>query len=262
MYAGHQNLKSDWSRVCNAAARGWAPLRVLDVGLCAALVLSLPALQRHERSIVPRLGIHFVNLGGESQPTLRKVEMCELAFRVGHGVGCPEAFVGAHAESVARYHGIRFSKNEANRGHHMHRSTDITLGEKIDQLGRWAPLNLVDEPALQTLNPTRPRQAADSEALKSETVGSRVGVTGEQPYRAGQGRAALHAAVGDIFKIVRLGTVIQMRRCDGRDRHPVSAMWAGEKEARQARCRNTQVSHGTPPIRTYPTTCAYFPPLS
>jgi hypothetical protein len=214
---------------------------------------------------VPRLGIHFVDLGGESQPTLRKVEMCELALRVGHGVGCPEAFVGAHAESVARYHGIRFSKNEANRGHHMHRSTDITLGEKIDQLGRWAPLNLVDEPALQTLNPTRPRQAADSEALKSETVGSRVGVTGEQPYRAGQKRAALHAGVGDIFKIVQPGTAIQLRRCDGRDGrdyHPVSAMWAGEKEARQARCRNTQVSHGTPPIRTYPTTCAYFPPLS
>jgi hypothetical protein len=147
-------------------------------------------------------------------------------------------------------------------GHHMHRSTDRTLGEKIDQLGRWAPFNLVDEPALQTLNPTRPRQAADSEALKSETVGSRVGVAGEQPYRAGQGSAALHAGVGDIFKIVRPGTVIQLRGSDGRDgrdHHPVSAMWAGEKEARQARCRNTQVSHGTPPIRIYPTTCGLFP---
>ena len=96
-----------------------------------------------------------------------------------------------------------------------------------------------------------------SEALKSETIGSRVGVAGEQPYRAGQGRAALHAGVGDIFKIVQPGTAIQLRGCDGRDgrhHHPVSAMWAGEKEARQARCRNTQVSHGTPPIRTYPTT--------
>jgi hypothetical protein len=104
-----------------------------------------------------------------------------------------------------------------------------------------------------------------SEALKSETIGSRVGVAGEQPYRAGQKRAALHAGVGDIFKIVQPGTAIQLRGCDGRDgrdHHPVSAMWAGEKEARQARCRNTQVSHGTPPIRTYPTTCAYFPPLS
>jgi hypothetical protein len=63
--------------------------------------------------------------------------------------------------------------------------------------------------------------------------------------------------VGDIFKIVQPGTAIQLRGCDGRDgrhHHPVSAMWAGEKKARQARCRNTQVSHGTPPIRTYPTT--------
>jgi hypothetical protein len=115
---------------------------------------------------------------------------------------------------------------------------------------------------VSTFRPTRPRQAADSEALKSETIGSRVGVAGEQPYRAGQKRVALHAGVGDIFKIVRPGTVIQLRGCDGRDgrnHHPVSAMWAGEKEARQARCRNTQVSHGTPPIRTYPTTCGLFP---
>jgi hypothetical protein len=39
----------------------------------------------------------------------------ELAVRVGHRVGCPEAFVGAGAEFVAGDHGSRQSKNEANR---------------------------------------------------------------------------------------------------------------------------------------------------
>ena len=53
-----------------------------------------------------KLGIHFVDLGGEPQPTLSEVKVCEFALRVGHGVGCPDAFVGACAESVARHHGF------------------------------------------------------------------------------------------------------------------------------------------------------------
>jgi hypothetical protein len=55
------------------------------------------------RSIVSRLGIHVVDLGGEPQPTLSKVKMCELAFWVGHGVGCPETFVCSRAELVASH---------------------------------------------------------------------------------------------------------------------------------------------------------------
>jgi hypothetical protein len=79
---------------------------------------------------VPRLGIRFVNLDGESQPTLSEVKMCGLAFRVGHGVGCPDAFVGARAESVARYHGSGLAKTTPTGGISMHRSTGRTSGEQ------------------------------------------------------------------------------------------------------------------------------------
>ena len=53
-------------------------------------------------------------------------------------------------------------------------------------------------------------------------------VAGERPHRADQCRAALHVGMGDVPKIVRIDP-LAIRASDGRDRHPVSAMWAGEQ---------------------------------
>jgi hypothetical protein len=64
-------------------------------------------------------------------------------------------------------------------------------------------------------------------------------------HRAGQRRAALRAAMSDVFKIAGCGTIGERRGLDDCDRHPLSAMWTGEHEARQARWRNVIVIHGT-----------------
>jgi hypothetical protein len=56
---------------------------------------------------------------------------------------------------------------------------------------------------------------------------------GGRPHRAGQRRAALHAAMGNVLKIVRCDAVGEWRWIDGRDRHPVPAMWTGKEETWQ-----------------------------
>jgi len=60
-----------------------------------------------------------------------------------------------------------------------------------------------------------------------------VGVAQERPYRAGECRAALDAAVRDLVKVVRFGAVSQKRGYDAGDDHPVSAMRAGKEETRE-----------------------------
>ena len=67
---------------------------------------------------------------------------------------------------------------------------------------------------------------------KSDAGRDFVNVAGQRPYRASQLRAALHAAMGDLLKIIRFGSVIEPRGRDRGDRHPVSAMRAGEQESR------------------------------
>jgi hypothetical protein len=66
--------------------------------------LSVPTVTDHKRINIPRPGIGFVDLCGEPQPTVSEVKLCDLAFGVSDGVGCPEALIGADAESVARHH--------------------------------------------------------------------------------------------------------------------------------------------------------------
>jgi hypothetical protein len=50
-----------------------------------------------------------------------------------------------------------------------------------------------------------------------------VCIAGKRPHRPYQRGATVHAAMGDIFKIVRFDSVFDLRRHDGRDGHPVSA---------------------------------------
>jgi hypothetical protein len=57
----------------------------------------------------------------------------------------------------------------------------------------------------------------------------------ERSHRAGQRRATLHAAMSNVLKIVRFGSVIEPRGRDGGDLHPVSAVRAREDEARKTR---------------------------
>ena len=75
-------------------------------------------------------------------------------------------------------------------------------------------------------------EAAES---SRQPVRDGVGVIRERPYRRGQRRAALNATRGDVLKIVGCGAASQPSGCDGRDRHPVSAVRGGEDETRQAR---------------------------
>jgi hypothetical protein len=64
------------------------------------------------------------------------------------------------------------------------------------------------------------------------SIARRSGGAGKQRSRADQRRAALHAGMGDVLKIVLRGAISVQRGCDGRNRHPVSAMRAGEEETR------------------------------
>ena len=82
-------------------------------------------------------------------------------------------------------------------------------------------------------------------ARKSDSIGNGVGLAGELPYRADERRAALHAAVRNILKIVRSDAIRVPRGCDGGDRHAVSAMLTGKQQARQKRGRNDLEAHGT-----------------
>jgi hypothetical protein len=86
-----------------------------------------------------------------------------------------------------------------------------------------------------------------------------VRVVGERPSRADQRRAALHAAMGDVLKIVRFGAVVISRGCDGCDGHPVAAMRAGEEETRQVRWRNAVATHGAIPFQDLPIPLRSFP---
>ncbi len=94
---------------------------------------------------------------------------------------------------------------------------------------------------------TRQAQVASRESRKLGPAGDFVIIAGERPHRPGQGRATLHAAMGDVFKIVRFDAAGEPRAGDGRDRHPVAAMRAWEQEARQARWGNVLEWHGVLP---------------
>jgi hypothetical protein len=68
---------------------------------------------------------------------------------------------------------------------------------------------------------------------KSDPVGDGVGVAGERASGAGQCRSTLDAGMSDVLKFIRFGATVIPRGCDGRDRHPVSAIRAREEETRQ-----------------------------
>jgi hypothetical protein len=91
-------------------------------------------------------------------------------------------------------------------------------------------------------------RAADGEARKSGPVCDGVSVVGGRPSRTDQRRAAVHAAMGDVLEMVRFGAVVISRGGNGRHRHPVSAMRAGEEKTRQVRWRNALVTHGAIPV--------------
>jgi hypothetical protein len=63
--------------------------------------------------------------------------------------------------------------------------------------------------------------------------------------RADQRRAALRAAMGDVFKIAGCGAIGERRGLNNRDRHPLSAMWTGEEETWQVRRSDVHETHGT-----------------
>jgi hypothetical protein len=63
----------------------------------------------------------------------------------------------------------------------------------------------------------------------ARSISRRSGGAGKQPSRADKRRAALHAGMGDVLKIVRFGAISVQCGCDGRNRHPVSAMRAGSR---------------------------------
>jgi hypothetical protein len=65
------------------------------------------------------------------------------------------------------------------------------------------------------------------------------------PHRADQCGAALHATVGDVFEIVGCSAVTEPGGFNGRKHHPVTALCAGEHEARQAGWRNVPLVHAT-----------------
>ena len=70
-----------------------------SVLVLASFHLWMSGLRRHQwRMNIAPLAIHFVELVCQPQPAVTEVKMCELAFRVGHGVGCPETFVCSRAE--------------------------------------------------------------------------------------------------------------------------------------------------------------------
>jgi hypothetical protein len=50
-----------------------------------------------------------------------------------------------------------------------------------------------------------------------------VRVAGKRPHRPYLRGATVHAAMGDILKVVRFDSVFDLGRYDGRDGHPVSA---------------------------------------
>jgi hypothetical protein len=71
-----------------------------------------------------------------------------------------------------------------------------------------------------------------------------LGGGGRRTHRANQRRTALNAAVGDVFQIVGCGAVAETRRFDGHKYHPVTALCAGEHQARQAGRQNVLAVHG------------------
>jgi hypothetical protein len=72
-----------------------------------------------------------------------------------------------------------------------------------------------------------------------------LGGGGRRTHRADQRGAAVNAAMGDVFKIVGCSAATEPGGFDGRKYHPVTALCAGEHEARQAGRQNILAVHGT-----------------
>jgi hypothetical protein len=71
------------------------------------------------------------------------------------------------------------------------------------------------------------------------------GGNGGRTRRADKRGAALLAAIGGVFKIVRCSTVSEPGGLAGCKHHLVTALGAGEHEARQAGLWNVRAVHGT-----------------
>jgi hypothetical protein len=97
------------------------------------------------------------------------------------------------------------------------------------------------------------------EARKSDLVRNDVEVAGKRPSHADQRHAALHAAMGDILKIVRCGSASEPRGRDGRDHQPVPAMRARKEETRKVRSGNVLVMHEVIPVPRPPDSTAVIP---
>jgi hypothetical protein len=81
----------------------------------------------------------------------------------------------------------------------------------------------------------RTRSRAFTAQWAHHSAASKSFGAGGRPHRAGQRRAALHAAMSNVLKIVRCDAVGEWRWIDARDRHPVPAMWTGKEETWQVR---------------------------
>jgi hypothetical protein len=81
-----------------------------------------------------------------------------------------------------------------------------------------------------------------------------LGGGGGRRHRADQRGAALHAAMGDVFKIVGCSATGQPGGFDGRKHHPVTALCTGEHEAWQAGLRKVRAVHGTISVPVPPST--------
>jgi transcriptional regulator with XRE-family HTH domain len=91
------------------------------------------------------------------------------------------------------------------------------------------PLFFEGAPAALGIGPSA-RETAVSASYVTDfphSAASNAFGAGGRPHRAGQRRAALHAAMSNVLKIVRRDAVGERRWIDGRDRHPVPAMWTG-----------------------------------
>jgi hypothetical protein len=71
-----------------------------------------------------------------------------------------------------------------------------------------------------------------------------LGGGGRRTHRADQRGAAVNAAMGDVFKIVGCSAATEPGGFDGSKYHPVTALCAGEHQARQAGRQNVLAVHG------------------
>jgi hypothetical protein len=84
-----------------------------------------------------------------------------------------------------------------------------------------------------------PRDVGEADRPLAELGGG-----GRRTHRANHHRTALNAAVSDVFQIIGCGAVAETRRFDGHKYHPVTALCAGEHQARQAGRQNVLAVHG------------------